>query len=538
MTSLTENEQVVFGCAKDPFFFGKVVAPQYFFKGFASFHRHMLDEVNNRPKHCNMIVLEVPRGFAKSMLVSTLNPLHKCVFGGIKFVVVSSYSGDRANLIIGDFKNIIKGEHFQKWFRGTVLVREREDLIEVENKELGFHFWVMGRGRGSQIAGMRVEETRPQIFIGDDLEDPEESYNQSIVDKNEAFVNGVVQYGLDNEVGYSILVGTPFAFDCTTQRFTRKYPEGVRTIMYPGIVSDVAPMGNRKGMTAEEMSAKLGVPVGHSIWEDKFSTESLLKKRDDSVKNGTIEHFMRNIMLDPRSEGTVRIPVEKMHRIPLDKLDEVKKMKLNVYILADYAYSRQVWADESAYVVIGIDDDSNHYILASDCGKWGDIGTTTKIIEKVNEYKSQLKFVGVEARGMGYIEKSINEIKRANNLSFAFEELKPKNRSKAERIKSTISMFDNGQVYIVDGQRKIESQMMVFRGEEMKHGDDLIDTWAYIRDVGVKPITAKTAEEELRLKTHIFFERWANSQPDYVKKQNERTMNRRVYHAGMRPNYF
>ena len=527
MYSLAEQQQVISACEKDPLLFGKVVGPQYFTKPFATFHQCMIDEVNNRPAGCDKVVLEVPRGFAKSAIISTLNPLHRCVFAKIKFVIIASFSNDRANLIIRDYKNIIQGPNFQGLFPGTELLKNREDLIEVENKDLGFRFYIMGRGRGSQITGMRVEESRPQIFIGDDLEDPEESYNQKIVDQNEAFVNGVIQFGLDSEVGYSVLIGTPFAFDCTTQRFSR-YPKGVRTIRYPGLVDNRMVPG---------MSEKLGVPEGHSIWEEKESTERLLQKRDDAIANGTIEHFMRQIMLDPRSEGSVRIPLEKMTRIPADKLDEVKKTPMNVYILADYAYSKQLWADESAIVVVGIDRESNHYILWSDCGKWGDIGTTDKIINKVQEYKSQLKMVGVESRGRGFIEQSIMKIKRANNLAFSLTELKPENRTKAERIKSTISLFDDGRVFIIDGQRKLESQMSRFRGEEMAHGDDLLDAWAYITKVGTNPTAPITQEQKEAAFGHIVFERWAAQWPDYLKKKSE-FKNRRVYHAGMQPRYF
>lgn len=473
-----------------------------------------------------------------TLIISTLNPLHRAIFSNqgkqkVKFIVIASFSCDRANLIIGDFKNIISGENFQGIFPGTEFLTKREDFIEVENKDLGFKFAIMARGRNSQVAGMRYEETRPQIFIGDDLESPDESYNQLIVDGNERFVNEVVQYGLDSDVGYSILIGTPFAFDCTTQRFSR-YPRGVRTIRYPGLVSDTI------GMTADEMSRRLGVPVGGSIWEDKFPTVDVEKQRDDAVANGTIEHFMRQIMLDPKSEGAIRIPLEKMHRIPKEKLPELKKQPMNVYILADYAYSRQIWADESAYVVVGIDEESNYYILDSDCGKWGDGGTTDKIIDKVIEYKAQLRQVGVETKGMAYIERRIMEIKREKNLSFGLVELKTNNRPKPMRIKSTISLFDDGRVFIVDGQRKFESQASRFRGEEMKHGDDIIDAWAHVTDDGFisKPQTQKTKEEELKEKTHVFFEKWAKNQPAWIKENEKKQVNRRVYHAGMRPNYF
>jgi len=537
--SLLEQQQVITNCAKDPFYFGKVVAPQYFPNEFAPFHRHMIEEINNLPKHFKMVILEVPRGFGKTLIVSTLNPLHRAIFGGrgdnkLKYLVIASYSSGKAEQIINDYKVIIKGNNFQGIFPGTVLLKDREDLIEVENKDMGFRFQVMGRGRSSQIAGLRFEEARPQIFIGDDLEDPDESYNQMIVDKNERFVNGVVQYGLDRERGFSILIGTPFAFDCTTQRFSR-YPKGVKTIRYPGMVSDTV------DMSAAEMSEKLGVPVGHSIWEHgpDTSTEELKKQMDAAIQNGTLEHFMRQVMLDPRPEGALGIPTKRITYIEKDKLDELKKMKMNVYILADYAYSRHIWADESAYVIVGIDDSFNHYILESDAGKWGDIGTTDRIIKKAYEYRDNLKMLGVESRGVGFIEKRVMDMKREKGLSFAFEELKPfKNKSKPERIKGTISLFDDGLVFMVRGQSKLLSQMERFRGEDMLHGDDILDAFAYIRQVAIKPVTQKTLEEKGKEQNHLIFERWAKSQPAYIREQNAGLRNRRVYHAGMRPNYF
>jgi hypothetical protein len=528
MYSLEEQRQIISACSKDEFFFGKIVAPRYFNQGFATFHRHMINEVNNRPSNCNLVVLEVPRGFAKSAIISTLNPLHKCVFKKVKYVIVASYSSGRANKIIGDYKQFVNGEQFRGIFPGTEIIKDREDLIEVKNVDLGFHFQIMARGRDSQVAGMRFEEARPQIFIGDDLEDPDESFNPDVVDKNVAFVDGVVQYGLDPDIGYSVLIGTPFAFDCITGRIGRR-KAGVRKIIYPGLVDDNMIPG---------MSKKLGIPNGHSIWEERFSTECLLQKKNDAILNHNLDHFMRNVMLDPRPGDSIRIPTEKIHHIPVEALDELKRRKLNVYILADYAYSRQIWADESAIVVVGIDDESNHYILWSDKGKWGDVQTTSRIVDKVIEYKSQIRMVGVETRGLGWVERSIMDAKREHNLTFSLTELKPENKSKAERIKATIPLFQDGRVFMIGNQDKLEHELEAFRGEEMRRGDDLMDAWAYIKKVGQRPNTEKTQEEKDKAERHRVFEEWALKQPAYIREYAQRQVNRRVYHAGMRPSDF
>ena len=505
--------------ADDPLYFGKIVAPQYFTNNFAGFHRHMIHKINNIPRNVKIVVVEAPRGRAKTLIVSTLNPLHRALFAPkeakkFKYIVIGSFSNTKAKQIISDYRNIIMGEPFQGIFPDTVLPTDREDVLEVYNKFLDIHFQVMARGRDSQIAGLRFEEARPNIFVGDDLENPDESYNQDIVDKNENFVNEVVQFALDPN-GYTILIGTPFAFDCTTERFA-KYPKGVMVIRYPGLVED------------PEMANELGIPIGSSIWEDRFPTERVIAERDDAFANGTIDAWMRQIQLNPSSSSQVRFDMNKIVRM---EVAELGTRKLNVFILADFAYSKHIWADESAIIVFGVDDEANYYILHSDKGKWGDIGTTDKIVGLVRTYIKDLKLVGVETRGFGFIERQMMDTKRAENLNFALVELKPQNRSKPERIKSMISLVDDGRVIFVGSQRKLEEQLVRFRGEEMKHGDDLADVFGYIKDIAFKPTTQKTIEQKEKDERH---KAWVK----FVKEQQVVAERPRMVRSVYRDSYY
>ena len=45
------------------------------------------------------------------------------------------------------------------------------------------------------------------------------------------------------------------------------------------------------------------------------------------------------------------------------------------------------------------------------------------------------------------------------------------------------------------GLRQLTDEMSRFRGEEMRHGDDLMDALAYILDVSYKPDVIKTQEQ-------------------------------------------
>ena len=481
-------------CADDPLYFGKVVAPNFYSCEFATFHRHMIRKVNNPPKDKSIIVIEVPRGNAKTKIVSVLNPLHRCMFSSekrdrLKYVVIASCSAYKATEIIADYKKIINSDNFQGIFPGTTFPKDREDLIEVVNEDLGIHFKILARGRDSQFAGLSFGEFRPQLFIADDLEDPKEVYNQKTVDLNENLINEAVMYSLAPG-GYAVLIGTPFATDCFTERFM-KYPRGVEVIKYPQLVE------------TEEMAAELGVEIGRSIWEDLWPTVEVERQRDEAIANGTFEAWMRQRQLNPISDAQVRFDMDKIGRIKEEnRFTELKDKKLNIYILSDYAYSKKLYADESAIIVFGVDDMANYYILFSEKGKWGDIGTTEKIVNLVRVYQKDLKCVGVESTSFGYIEKDMLKVKRELNIAFSVIQLEPKGRPKQLRIKSMISVVEDGRIIFVGNHKKLESELISFRGEAKDHGDDLSDTFGYILDVAAKPATQKTRDEKEKEDRH------------------------------------
>jgi len=495
-------------CAADPLFAGKVWGPSYFSNKSAQFHYDMLKRIKGRPKDVWCIVIECRRQAAKTLVVSSLMSLHDSVYNGLKYTVISSYSDFMAKRIVGDVKNMVSGDRFQMMFPKAKITRNTAYMIEVDNRgDGGFHFQIMSRGRTSQVTGIRFEENRPSLFVCDDLEDPEGVYSQDIVDKNENYINEVVRPAMAPG-GLIMLIGTPFAFDCTTQRFSR-YERGVMTIKYPAIVDDHIVPG---------MSEMLGLPEGVSIWEDRFPTATVLRERDEAYANGpsAFNAFMRQYMLDPRPPGAVQFNMELIKYIDPEAINK----KLNVFILCDFAYSRQTWADDSAIIAIGVDEDSNFYVLYADKDKWGDIGTTNKLIEVATRFKENLRTVGVETRSMGFVQKMMIEAKRKSDLNFGITELKPANRSKSERIKALIPLLEDGRFYMARGLRKLEDEMYRFKGVELRRGDDLMDSMAYILDVYYKPETVKTQKEKDEEMNHLEWQAiWR--EVDEMKKERE-----------------
>jgi hypothetical protein len=522
---MSEAEQIhnfTLKCAADPLFFGKWITPHYFPSKFASFHRHMIREIRDCPKDIEKIVIECPRGTAKTLIVSSLLSIHDCVYNGLKYIVIGSYSDIMAGRIVGDCKNMVKSDRFKKLFPQARIIKDSVYLLEVDNRDDdggGFHFQIMSRGRGSQVTGLRFEERRIERYVGDDLEDPESVYNQDVVDKNENHIIEVVSPALANN-GKIILIGTPFAFDCTTERFSRK-ERGVRTIKYPILVN------------TPEMANKLGIAEGHSIWPEdpRFTDEKIWKKRDDMIENREGDVFMRQFMLDPKPPGTIGFDMNKIKYVTPD---DIRDIKMNIFILSDFAYSIRPWADDSAIVVVGIDDSNNYYVLYADKGKWGDVNTTKKLIEVATRFKENLRCVGVESHSFKFVQERMLLAKRETDLNFGLTELKTENRPKPERIKWLIPLLEDGRFHMLRGLRLLEGEMMRFRGEKMAHGDDLMDALAYIKDVAYKPITMKTREEKDTEENHRLWQYELNrfaeykNQPDNLRRVHD--SNRDVYY--------
>lgn len=509
-------------CKDDPLFAGRVWGPNYFQNRRAAFHYDIMDRIKNRPRDVDTIVIECMRGAAKTLLVSSLLSVHDSIYNGLHFTVIASSADDMAQRIVSDASNFIRSEKFGIMFPNAHIVKDRRMLIEVrDDDEDGFgEFQIMSRGRKSQTTGLRYKEHRIDRFIGDDLEHPEEAYSQDIVDAHETYINEVIRPALTPGKGLIVLIGTPFAHDCTTRRFSRK--RGVMTLRYPILVDNqiggiFMGNGNEEVKTRHLLSEMLGIEEGQSIWEDRFPTAQVEKDRENAHLNGTSDFgsWLRQFMLDPRPPGSIQFDMSAIKYISPNDITK----KLNVFVLCDFAYSRESWADESAIVAVGVDDENNFYVLYADKDKWGDLLTTDKIIEVATRFKSNIKTVGVETRSMGFVQQRMLEARKKNNITFGVTELKPAGRAKSERIKAMTHVVEDGRLYMVRGLHKLENEMLRFRGEEMKRGDDLMDALAYILDVAYTPQTEKTKEEREKEANH---RAWQSIVREAEAKEKER----------------
>lgn len=140
---------------------------EHFDRPFCDMHKQIFGLIDDET--CLRKLLLAPRGMGKTTLFSLGYTARKACFGLKRHVVIISNTLDQSLDQLETLKQEIEtNELLEQAFgdlRGPIW---REDRIQLAN---GCH--IIARGAGQQIRGKKKGKDRPDLIVGDDLEDPE-----------------------------------------------------------------------------------------------------------------------------------------------------------------------------------------------------------------------------------------------------------------------------------------------------------------------------------------------------------------------------
>lgn len=150
-----------------------------------------------------------PRGNAKSTIVSFALPIWCAVFKKKHYIVIVSDTADQAN----DFLGNIKAEFEDN----ALLIDDFGDLIGLvwTNSDLvlkGEEVRIQALGAGKKIRGRRYKQWRPDLIIGDDLENDENIQSSDQRNKMESWHNKALSKAGDERTD-KIVIGTIMHYD-------------------------------------------------------------------------------------------------------------------------------------------------------------------------------------------------------------------------------------------------------------------------------------------------------------------------------------
>ncbi len=473
-----------------PTVFGLFFFPHMFTTPFGSFHKDLIKSFMTSKK--SITIAKIPRGFGKSTIISFLLAIWLIFVKGMKYIVLISKTQDMAEDMLNDIKVAVTHHRFVAIFGDVIGTKWNEKQAHIYCPEWGIDAIIGAKGLDTHLRGTKKGANRIDYAIIDDPESDDETENPRTLSKRVTWISKVLEPALtENEtrgIGKNLVhnfygkiwwLGTPIGEDCVVNRVA-KYPD-VKLVTYPALV------------TTDKMAKKLGVKKGCSIWEDKFTTEELMDKRQKLISRGEAEVWWSEFMVDPRGTTDITFRGSNNYFINAD----VTHIDIPMCLAIDLAYGESRKHDKASGAVGGFSSDRKLYQFGSIRFSKNPETFLNEIVEVLKYYDSidrPINRIGVESLAFKMYKMNMrNKIFDELGIYPYIVELKHKSIPKINRIQRLIPFHQDGSFLIKRNMEILIEQMDRF--PSFKGGIDDLDSSAYLLDLAIKP--AKVIEKAI-----------------------------------------
>ncbi len=481
-------------------YFATLVNPGYM---YGSVHREIFRWMQDYSlfgqgdEQTNNKLIMLPRAHLKSHMVATW-----CAWIIVRHPEITmlylSATAELAETQLYSIQNILASREFSQFFPEYINpqngLRERWSQRKImvdhpDRKKQGI------RDATIATAGLTTNTTgwHADIIIADDIVVPENAYTE---DGRESVSKKASQFtSIRNAGGFTMACGTRyFPTDIYYTWKQQAYP----VYNDEGVLIDKKPVWEIKEFKVEEN----GIFCWPSVVRDDgkvFGFNQQVLARIEAEYSDKVQ-FYAQYYNDPNDPTSNRISRDKFqyYNPKLLKPDGSRWFyngkRLNVYAAVDFAFSLNRDADYSAIVVIGIDGDSNIYILDIDRFK------TTKNIEyfkRIAVLHGKWRFNKLQAEvtvAQVTIVDAIKDYVRDAGLSLSVVEYRPSKAEgrKEQRIAAVLEhRYDDYKMWHSEGgwTSILEEELILARPAH----DDIKDALASAVSVAVKPATRNTS---------------------------------------------
>jgi hypothetical protein len=270
--------------------------------------------------------LAAPRGHAKSTAFTHDYVLAEVCFRDAMYVIIIGASEEMAIEHLGDIANELRdNDELRAEFHIKDFIQDQKTDIIVECTD-GHQFRILARGAEQKIRGRKWRGRRPDLIVGDDLEDDEQVENKDRRKKFRKWFFRAAKQAL--RVGGKIRVhGTILHKDsllnhlCHNNTWVSKVYKAHRSF------SDFSDI----------------------LWVERFSEKDLREKRQEMINEGDSSGYSQEFLNDPRDDEGNYLLVEQFLPLKPDNRDEFHK----VCVGCDFAVSKLDHANRTAFVIGG-----------------------------------------------------------------------------------------------------------------------------------------------------------------------------------------
>jgi predicted phage terminase large subunit-like protein len=226
----------------------------------------------------------------------------------------------------------------------------------------GHKFRIIAVGSEQKVRGIKWEHKRPDLIIGDDLENDEIVMNPERRDK---FRNWIYKALLPSRSANGVvrIVGTVLHMDSFLENCM---PKVYDKLNYTDEGIKIWSKKDNFGWKSVKYRAhpKMG-DYSKILWEERWPKEKLHIEYRKYVEAGKPEGYAQEYLNNPIDETRAFFRRSELIEISADEMREIKAREkpLLFYLSCDLAVSELQRADYSAFVVAGVDEEGTIYII-------------------------------------------------------------------------------------------------------------------------------------------------------------------------------
>lgn len=444
-----------------------------------------------------LVAVAAPRGHAKSTAVSMAYVLAAALFRDRQFIVIVSDTEGQAKEFLGDLKKELQSnEDIIQLFGVQDMVKDTETDFIVKMED-GYQFRIIAKGSEQKVRGMKWNHKRPDLIIGDDMENDEIVMNP---ERREKFRNWVMKALLPCRAPHGIvrIVGTILHMDsflariCPIDGQRMSKQEGLKWVS----INKHAPWKSVVYMAHLGTNPHNIENNSEILWPERFDKASFIEKYIGAIDMGLPEGYAQEYLNRPlddtfalfRKSDFIGITAEEKEGIALGKIP------LTNYCGVDLAISENTRADYSVFHVVGMDSKNYIYHRKTIRQRMDGKEIVDTLVALQKNY--DLQWIAIEQDKIGkslgpFIKEQIIE----QNVPMRLVPITP-SADKPMRVRGIQARMRAGGIKFDksdDNYQDLETEFLQFpRGRH----DDQVDAYSCIGLALDKMMTAQTKEEE------------------------------------------
>ena len=296
-------------------------------KPIPPFHKEMWALCcSNKPK----VAIAAPRGHAKSTAITHAYILSMMLFRVKNFCLLVSDTEGQAAEFLGDIKAELTGnDELKSTFGIKKILKDTETNIIVQFKD-NEKFRIVAKGSEQKVRGLKWGNKRPDLIVGDDLENDDIVMNPERREKfRRWFMNALIPCGSDT--CWVRIVGTILHMDSMLQRLLDD--PTWEHLFYEAHNHDFSEI----------------------LWKEQYSQKRLLDIRAGYEAQNDLDGYSQEYLNKPVAKGNAYFNPDYFFDFDRDKSGKWLKPNLEYYAAADFAISEKEKADYTVILVAGVD---------------------------------------------------------------------------------------------------------------------------------------------------------------------------------------